>query len=176
MLRKFFIIRKKKFVFGLVNSKVRTKFQKPWFRGPAVSRQTDPTESWFNRLAVSCLGFCVKYGRLGYAKPPQPQDRNIGGITNLRLAVGQQKPQTAGLGFTMLETLIGLALVSATGFVVTFMSANMITLSKKKQDSYACSSVASSVMSHFYGRGDVLSSKRSVSTIIKKSEGGGAQI
>ena len=74
-------------------------------------------------------------------------------------------------GFTMLETLIGLALVSATGFVVTFMSANMMTSTQRKHDTYMCSSIAGNVLAHFSKNGSKVISKEKISTIEKKMGG-----
>ena len=108
----------------------------------------------------------LKAGRLigpkvGFYKAPQSQVN----FSFKRLAESQQNDPTVGWGFTMLETLIGLALVSATGFVVTFMTANMTTLTQRKHDTYMCSSVAGNVLAHFSKNGSKVSPKKEVATI-----------
>ena len=109
--------------------------------------------------------------KVGYSKRSQSQVN----FSFKRLAEGQQTDPTVGWpanassrktgGFTMLETLIGLALVSATGFVVTFMTANMTTLTQRKHDTYMCSSVAGNVLAHFSKNGSKVSPKKEVATI-----------
>ena len=54
-----------------------------------------------------------------------------------------------GGGFTLIETIVGFALVSISGFVVTFVSGQMNTASKLTDDSYECAAIATSVMERF---------------------------
>ncbi len=130
-----------------------------FFKRLAESQQNDPTVGWPANASSngSFESFCESRKTWLLRSPA---------------AVRLQKHPTVGWGFTMLETLIGLALVSATGFVVTFMTANMTTLTQRKHDTYMCSSVAGNVLAHFSKNGSKVSPKKEVATI-KKSGGGG---
>ena len=131
------------------------------FKRLAESQQNDPTVGWPANAS----------SRHGWFKSLCESRKTW--LLRSSAAVRLQKPPTVGCGFTMLETLIGLALVSATGFVVTFMTANMTTLTQRKHDTYMCSSVAGNVLAHFSKNGSKVSPKKEVATI-KKSGGGGA--
>ena len=129
------------------------------FKRLAESQQNDPTVGWPANAS----------SRHGWFKSLCESRKTW--LLRSSAAVRLQKHPTVGWGFTMLETLIGLALVSATGFVVTFMTANMTTLTQRKHDTYMCSSVAGNVLAHFSKNGSKVSPKKEVATI-KKSGGG----
>ena len=119
------------------------------FKGPAEGRQTGPTESCYRTVGFRSLllAFVQGAGRrsanvLAYVKCNRSDHFE-----------GQQNDPTVGWGFTLLETLIGLVVVSITCFVVAFMSANMTTLTQRKHDTYMCSSVAGNVLAHFSKNG-----------------------
>ncbi len=153
------------------------------FKRLAEGQQTDPTvgwpanassrHGWFKSLCESRKTWLLRSSAaVRLQKPPTESCYRTIGFRSLLLAFVQAagcKPANASSrktgGFTMLETLIGLALVSATGFVVTFMSANMMTLTQRKHDTYMCSSVAGNVLAHFSKNGSKVSPKKEVATI-----------
>ena len=58
-------------------------------------------------------------------------------------------------GFTLVETMVGIALVSISGLVVTFMSGVMMNTSQVTETSYSCATIASNVMNKFVEQGFV---------------------
>ena len=152
------------------------------FKRLAESQQNDPTvgwpanassrHGWFKSLCESRKTWLLRSSAaVRLQKPPTESCYRTIGFRSLLLAFVQaagRRPAKASsrqAGFTMLETLIGLALVSATGFVVTFMTANMTTLTQRKHDTYMCSSVAGNVLAHFSKNGSKVSPKKEVATI-----------
>jgi len=163
------------------------------FKRPAEGRQIDPTVCWpasassnglFKSLCESQNTWLFRSPAAVRLQKPPAEDcvGRIAGFRSLLLAFIQAagcKPASASSrktgGFTMLETLIGLALVSATGFVVTFMSANMMTSTQRKHDTYRCSSIAGNVLAHFSKNGSrVLSNKVATISTTPQNSGGGA--
>ncbi len=121
------------------------------FKGPAEGRQTGPTESCYRTVGFRSLllAFVQGAGR----RPAKASSHKTG-------------------GFTLLETLIGLVVVSITCFVVAFMSANMTTSTQRKHDTYMCSSIAGNVLAHFSKNGSKVIAKQ-VPTIKKMGGGTG---
>ncbi len=81
-----------------------------------------------------------------YLAPPPPPQYKFPLLKCLHLQGGGY---STGGGFTLIETVVGLALVSISGFVVTFISGQMNTASKLTDDSYECAAIATNVMERF---------------------------